>query len=88
MPFRIFKSFPPDGDCPLAEMSVVRPDGAENPFVIFRRDGTFMITVYERNGKVAWEYPLDDLLDGISAATQALDTTPWPGNQVGPPPVP
>ncbi len=70
--FEVSKAFPPDGDSPLAEIWTRQNGELSAPAVVFERDGDLMIKFYERDGAVAWEYSLDDLLAAIEKAKDIL----------------
>ena len=72
MTFQVSKGYPPDNEFPIAEISDVRDGGEENPAVVDRENGELRITIYERSGGVAWEYPLDDWIEALQKAARVL----------------
>jgi hypothetical protein len=70
---QVSKGYPPDHEFPIAEISDVRDGGEENPAVVDRENGELRITIYERSGGVAWQYPLDDWIEAVQKAAKVLD---------------
>ncbi len=72
MAFEIFKAFPPDRESAVAEL-YDRHDGvADVPAQVYRKNGELNISIFERKGEVAWEYPLDEWLRAIQRAVEVL----------------
>jgi hypothetical protein len=73
MTFEIFKGYPPDNEFPIAEINDLHDGGAEVPAIVHREGGELRITIYERTGGVAWEYPLDEWIEALHKAAKTLE---------------
>jgi len=72
MTLEIFKAFPPDSEGPVAQISF-RHDGiVDIPAEIRREHGELRITIFAREGGVAWEYPFADFLAILHKGVEAL----------------
>jgi hypothetical protein len=70
--FEIFKAFPPDRESAVAEL-YDRHDGvADVPAQVTRENGELTISIFGREGGVAWTYPLDDWVGAIQRAVEVL----------------
>ena len=72
MKFEIFKSFPPDRESAVAELNVRHDGVVDIPAEIYRESGELKITIFGRKSGLAWEYPLDDWVDAVHKAVEAL----------------
>lgn len=71
--FKIFKGFPPDEEGPIAEVVEQVQEGVVNtPAIIRFANGEIEITIYDRAGNVAWEYPLTAFCDALGEARSVL----------------
>lgn len=72
MTFEISKVFPPDRESAVAELNVRHDGGVDIPADVYRENGELRISIFGREGRVAWEYPLDDWLRAIERAVEVL----------------
>lgn len=72
MAFDIFKGFPPDRESAVADIYDRHDGAADVPAQVFRENGELRISLFERKGGVAWEYPLNDWVAAIERAVQVL----------------
>jgi hypothetical protein len=72
MSLEISKGYPPDSEFPIAEINH-RHDGVRDiPAEVRRKNGQLRITIFERTGGPAWEYPLDDWIECLQRAAKVL----------------
>lgn len=72
MTFEISKVFPPDRESAVAELNVRHDGVVDIPADVYREDGQLKISIFGREGGVAWEYPLDDWVGAIQRAVEVL----------------
>ncbi len=72
MTIEIFKAFPPGRETAVAELNVRHDGVVDIPAEVYRENGELKITIFRREGGVAWEYPLEEWLDAIHRAAEAL----------------
>jgi hypothetical protein len=72
MTLEIFKAFPPDSEGPVAQISVHHDGVVDIPAEIRRDNGELRITMFAREGGVAWDYPLADFLAVVHKGVEAL----------------
>jgi hypothetical protein len=70
--FEVFEAFPPNEQGPVAELNVHHAGGIDIPMWVSRKDGVLQVTVWGSDGKREWEFPLDELLDGLRRAAEVL----------------
>lgn len=72
--FSIFKAFPTDRDDPVVELWMEETPGVtEIPMLVRREAGELRVVIYTRDGSPGWDYPLQDVLEGLNRAVEALD---------------
>ena len=72
MTFEIFEMFPPDRESPVAELNVRHGAVVDVPAEVYRENGELKITIFGREGGVAWEYPLAEWVEAVRKAAEAL----------------
>jgi hypothetical protein len=72
MRFEIFKAFPPNRESAVVELNVRHDGQVDIPAEIYREDGELRITLFQREGGAAWQYPLNEWVAGIAKAIEAL----------------
>lgn len=72
MTFEIFKAFPPDRQTAVAELNVRHDGFVDIPAEVYRDQGELRITLFGREGGVAWQYPLNEWLEAIKQAIEVL----------------
>ena len=72
MTFKISKGFPPDEEWPIAEV-LEEADGGVNAPAIVRIEGVERrLVIYDRTGKVAWDYPFGAFVEALHQAELSL----------------
>jgi len=72
MTLEIFKAYPPDSESAVAEINDRRDGAIDIPAEVRRENGELWITIFGRVGGVAWEYKLDDWVEALHRAAEAL----------------
>ncbi|HTC69571.1 MAG TPA: hypothetical protein VK662_08390 [Acidothermaceae bacterium] len=72
MRFEIFKAFPPDRDTAVAELHSPHGDGVDVPMQVYRAGDELRIAIFSIDGRVAWEYPVEELMTAIRSAIESL----------------
>jgi hypothetical protein len=70
--FEIFVAYPPDRQTKVAQLSVRHDGMVDIPAEVDREGGELKITIFGRQGGVAWEYPLADWVAAVERAVEAL----------------
>jgi hypothetical protein len=68
----IFKAFPPDRESTVVELNVPHDGVVDVPAEIYRENGERMIAIFGRKGGAAWVYPLDEWVEALHKAAEAL----------------
>ena len=72
MSIEIFKAFPPGSESAVAEFYDRHDGAADVPAQVTRENGELTISIFGREGDVAWKYPLDDWVAAIQRAVEVL----------------
>lgn len=76
MPFDIFKAFPSDFDEPVIDLlwpvAGEPRSGVEVPMRVYSKDGQLHVLIYAADGSLSFDYPLDDVTDGLERAAASL----------------
>lgn len=73
MTFQVTKAFPPDEEHPIAEIvHRLSEKAVELPAIVRVADDTLRLVIYDREGRIVWDYPLDDLCEALDRARSTL----------------
>jgi hypothetical protein len=72
MTFEIFKAYPPERHAAVVELHVASAGSVEIPVQVFRHEGELQVSIFTRDGSVAWEFPLEELMTGLQRAAEAI----------------
>jgi hypothetical protein len=56
----------------VAEFNVVHDDSVEIPAEVYESDGKLKMTIYDRDGGIAWEYDVSDFLQALGKAIAVI----------------
>ena len=76
MTFKISKGYPPDEECPIAEVIEEVEGGYNAPAIVRIEDSERRLVIYDRTGQVAWDYPFDAFVEALQQAESSLADYP------------
>jgi hypothetical protein len=68
MIIQIAETAPPHRDGIVAEFNVVHDGFVEIPAEVYEREGKLRLTIYGREGGVAWDYDVSDFIQALGNA--------------------
>jgi hypothetical protein len=68
----IFKTFPPDRESAVVELSISHDGFVDILAEIYRENGQRIIAVFGRPGGTAWVYSLDEWVEALRNAAEVL----------------
>ena len=73
MTIDVFKTFPPNREAPVAELNVRQDGFVDIPAEIYHKNNELRISLFGRDGGIAWEYTVKEWLKAIQKAIALLE---------------
>jgi hypothetical protein len=71
--FKISKGFPPDEEWPIAQVHEEVDGGINTPAIVRIEGAERRLIIYDKSGRVEWDYPFEGFVEALHHAKAALD---------------